>query len=271
MDDKRDQVHAAITELYAEGGALYKAPPELTAYFDDAAIVRVAKDYIERQEDVSVGGMAVIISAGPPGAGKTEALGTLSLDGYRIIDPDVAKDMLLDEAERHGLLRYRNELVLPDGGVVGLRELATQVHTLSTKVTDIVRGIALAAEENVVIDGTLSWQPLAGVYINELFDAGYEGLDVLDVEAPLEVSLARAKERWWSGRQSDPHHGGRFISDAAIRGCYDEIHTHESKCAANAWELAERAADELGHGVLRRFDVDQTTGTLRQVRATSFS
>lgn len=270
MADKRDRVHAGLTDLYAPGGALRTAPVELSGHFDDAAVARVAKACMELQQNVSAGGRAVVVSAGPPGAGKTEVLGALSLSGFRVIDPDVAKDMLLDEADRHDLLDYRYEFVLPDGGPVGLRELAAHVHTLSIRVTDVVRRLALAAGENVIIDGTLSWRPLTGLYIDELFNAGYEGLEVVDVETSLEIALARTKERWWAGRQDDSRFGGRFVPDEAVKRCYDDGQPTESKCAANALILAERAADELGQGKLRRFDLDAQPGAPRQTLQTNF-
>ncbi|MFK4299526.1 hypothetical protein ABH924_004709 [Arthrobacter sp. GAS37] len=110
---KREEVHFALTELYAPGGALNQPPTQLVAYFDDLAVVRTAKAYMSRQNDVSVDGQAVVVTAGPPGAGKTEALRTMALNGYRVTDPDVAKDLLLKDAEAHGLLAYRNSHVLP--------------------------------------------------------------------------------------------------------------------------------------------------------------
>lgn len=120
MVGSRDEVHAALTEQYGQRGALHVPPPELGAYFDDAAIIRVAKKYMEQTTDVATGGRAIVVGAGPPGAGKNAALQTLSLNGYRVIDPDEAKDMLLDEAQRHRLLDYRYGVLLPDGGPVGL-------------------------------------------------------------------------------------------------------------------------------------------------------
>jgi dephospho-CoA kinase len=266
---EQKEVHSALTDLFAPGGDLNQTPPEVRAYFDDLAIVRTAKVYMSRQTDVTAGGHAVVVAAGPPGAGKTEALSTMALKGYRVIDPDVAKDLLLNEAERLGLLAYRNAYVLPDDRPVGVRELAAHIHTISTRTTDIVRQLALAAGENVIIDGTLSWAPLADQYISELFSAGYDDLEVVDVEAPLTVALERARDRWWTGRQTDLALGGRFVPDQVIESFYVD-HLWQSSCAANALILAERAADELGRGKLRRFDVDTTTGAVRQSSETVF-
>jgi sulfoquinovose isomerase len=83
---EQKEVHSALTDLFAPGGDLNQTPPEVRAYFDDLAIVRTAKDYMSRQTDVTAGGHAVVVAAGPPGAGKTEALSTMALKGYRVID-----------------------------------------------------------------------------------------------------------------------------------------------------------------------------------------
>lgn len=270
LADDREEVHAALTELYGESGGLRNAPPELGIYFDDAAIARVAKKYMSQSTDIVAGGQGVVVSAGPPGAGKSEALHSLSLSGYRIIDPDVAKDLLLDEARRHGLLNYRNGVVLPDGKPVGLRELASHVHVFSSKVTDVVRKLSLAAGENVVVDGTLSWSPLADLYVDEFYRAGYEGLEVVAVEIPLAMALERARQRWWSGRKQDEYYGGRFVPEFAIRGCYDVNSPYASICSVNALDLAEKAAEGLGRGKLRRFDVDARTGQPHQTSVTDF-
>lgn len=262
-------MHAQLTELFASGGVLNVAPKEIGVHFDDPAIVRLAKLYMSRSAGVASGGQAVVVSAGPPGAGKTSALNTLRLDGYRRIDPDQAKDLVLEEARKLGLLDYRLAHTLLDGGPVGIRELSTHIHSISAKVADTVRQLALATGENVVIEGTLSWDRLPGQYIKELFNAGYESLDVVDVEAPLHVTKERARERWWTGRCEDAF-GGRFVPEAVIEGLYSDSGPEQSCCVANARALAERAGDELGQGRLLRFDVDPDTGTIERSFVTSF-
>ena len=268
MAADRDTVHAALTDLYAPHGALEQAPNLLLAYFDDAAVVRMAKAYMSRQGDVVAAGRAVVVAAGPPGAGKTEALKTLDLRGYRLIDPDEAKDMILDDAERHGLLNYRHKHTLPDGGPVGVRELASHVHSVSTRTTNLVRQLALAAGENVIIDGTLSWEKLPEQYIDELFMSRYEEVDVVDVETTQFSAIERARQRWWAGRLEDPAMGGRFVPDVVIEHCFGS--STESICAANALKLAQMAADAVGRGTLRRFDVDQATGEVHASNVTTF-
>lgn len=158
-----------------------------------------------------------------------------------------------------GLLSYRDGILLPDGKPVRQRELATHVHSVSTKVTDLVRAISLTEGENVIIDGTLTWEPLSDQYIDELFASGYEWLEVVDVELSLQAALDRARLRWWWGRQMRGSMGGRFLLEDAIRASYNGK-ANKWSSAGNAARLAQHAAESLGHGLLRRFDLDQSTG-----------
>ncbi|WP_209682814.1 zeta toxin family protein [Arthrobacter stackebrandtii] len=263
------EAHRALTELLAPGGALHQAPAILGTYFDDAAIIRTAHQYMETtQRGVIQDGRAVVVSAGPPAAGKSSVLNGLHLAGYRLIDPDAAKDLLLHDADAHGLLDYRSGVLLPDGEPVKVRELASHVHHASTRVADIVRSLAMAAGENIIIDGTLRWEPLGQLYVDELFAHGYAGIDVVDVEVPLKTALKRARQRWWDGRRHSPA-GGRFVPEDAIRACYG-ANPNESLSAANAMQLAQDAAEGLGHGSLRRFDVDPQSQVPVQTRYTIF-
>ncbi|MCU6479037.1 zeta toxin family protein [Arthrobacter sp. A2-55] len=266
--DESEETHRALTELLAPGGDLHTPPEMLGRYFDDEAIVRTARIYMSAQQDVVQAGRAVVVSAGRPAAGKSTVLSSLNLVGYRLIDPDIAKDLLLRDAEAHGMLDYRLGPTLPDGGPIKIRELAAHVHSASNRVGDLVRHISMAAGENIIIDGTLRWEPLCTQYITELFDRGYAGLDVVDVELPLERALQRARDRWWDGRQQYVE-GGRFLPEDAIRACYDGD-PREGLSARNAVKLAEDAADGLGHGSLRRFDLDPVAQAPIQTKFTIY-
>jgi Zeta toxin len=251
--------------MYGQGGALEKTPEGLSRYLDDLTVLKIAKAYLRRQSDVTMRGKAVVVTAGPPGAGKSEALREQGYQGYRLIDPDIVKDLLLDDANRHGFLDYRHGLTLPDGGDVAPRELATHVHHASTRIADLVRDTALKLGENVIIDGSLSWEKLPGQYIEEFSRAGYEGLSVVSVEAPLDLATERARGRWWSGRKEGGL-GGRFVPDAVVAVSFDE--DGSSRCARNARELAERGQEELGDSKLIRYYIDPQTGGLNSVSGT---
>lgn len=257
----REEVHAALTSLFAQGGAFNQTPLTLKEFFTELKLAEIAKNQLDSSE-VFNQGRAVIVTAGPPGAGKSSVLAELSLDGYRLIDPDVIKDVLLDEADERGLLNYRLKHPLPDQqGHVLQRELSSHVHHFSTTVANWMRETALRRGENIIIDGSLAWEPLAQQYVRELVDAGYESATVISVDADEELVVERARARWWAGRKKGEP-GGRFVPEDIVRASYSG---GKSACSRNAAELAERAQDALGEGKLLQYRFDPETGTTRHV------
>lgn len=213
---------------------------------DERFIAQVAQQYRAQQPGVATGGRAVIITAGVPGAGKSRALGAV-VAGYRRIDPDEIKDILLARLDAAGLLDARRDHVLADGNPVSPGELAGWVHQASTDVADRVRRASLQLGENFAMEGTLSWHKLPVSYVDELALGGYEQLAILDIEVPLTVAVEQAKRRWWEERHSarltyGVQIGGRFIAESLLAQLYSGPHT-ASVCAANARNLYSNAND----------------------------
>lgn len=100
----RNHVHGELTTLLGPGGPLSEPPPSLAAFLaDDVLLAEIAWDYRRSQPNGALGGLAVIVTAGPPGAGKSRAASLLSA-GHRRIDSDDVKDLLLARADNEGLL-----------------------------------------------------------------------------------------------------------------------------------------------------------------------
>lgn len=243
LDDPwSDEDGANSRTVYAPDGYLYEASrlrfhETLLAAHLDATAAPVAD-----------GTLAVVVTAGPPGSGKSTALRAMpDLDGYRHIDADDFKDPLLERALADGLLDAWTATVLPDGRPVQPRELAGFVHAESTAVADTLRRRALRDGENVVVHGTLSSADYLDDLLAELDDAGYEQLRIVDVEVPLATAVDRATARWWSVRDAgtDPL-GGRFVPESAIRQYFPA--DGQPLCRSNATVLSDRAAD-LGWSV----------------------
>jgi hypothetical protein len=76
-------------------------------YLTDDLIGRAAAQYRAQHPDAPTDGRAAIITAGVPGAGKSSALSSIAT-GYRRIDPDDIKDILLAEMEKAGQLDARH-------------------------------------------------------------------------------------------------------------------------------------------------------------------
>ncbi|MCU1420795.1 MAG: putative zeta toxin protein [Microbacteriaceae bacterium] len=208
-----------------------------------------------------------MVTAGSPGAGKSTALHDIGFEtiGFRDIDPDRIKTLLLRDALNDGtfddLLRRR----LADGRAVRPMELASLVHRESTIIAHNVAEISMHQGDNVIIQGTLGWdeQPQRLLDVLDLHE--YADLTILDVEVDQATALERVLERWWVGRNNpaDPL-GGRFVPSDVVRGLY--VTDTLSRCQANAeimFELSVRMTTELRtsstiHGVtsqtIRRLD-----------------
>ncbi|MBF4602983.1 dephospho-CoA kinase [Curtobacterium sp. PhB142] len=233
-----DTAGASTRTIYAPDGFLY-----------EASRLRFHESVLEEHRaltpsPVTDGSLAVVVTAGPPGSGKSTALERMpELCGYRSIDADEFKDPLLLRAQADGLVDRWTARRLADDRPVQLREIAGFVHAESTTVADTLRRRALRNGENVVVHGTLSSVDYLDDLLAELDDAGYEKLRIVTVEVPLETAIAQATDRWWSVRDAatDPL-GGRFVPEAAIRRYYPTGST-ESVCGANARVLGDRAAD----------------------------
>ncbi len=235
----RNRVHSQLAALLA-GGQLAVVPGAVQNYLDDRLIQQIAHEYRAQRPDAPTGGRAAIITAGVPGAGKSVALNAIAA-GYRRVDPDDIKDILLARLERTGLLDIRHQHALADGKSVSPAELSGWVHTASTEAADRVRTMSMQIGENFVMEGTLSWYKLPTLHVDELALGDYERLTILDIEVPRIVAVEQSKHRWWDGRQTGRTRygvelGGRFISESDLGGFYGRPRI-ASKCAANARKL----------------------------------
>ncbi|MDV6278182.1 hypothetical protein R3Q06_32475 [Rhodococcus erythropolis] len=202
--------------------------------------MNIVEMYLAEQTDIAVGRQFLALAtAGPPAAGKSSSVERRALagQGWRVLDADRVKDHLLRDALEQGFYDDLLDIELADGHRLMPRELATLVHTESTIILDAIAERCLAIGENVVMEGTFSWPGLGRRLLSELAEADYQKLTILDVEAPLDTTRARALNRWRRGRETalrggDPL-GGRFTPAFVI----DALYTADSVltvCAHNA-------------------------------------
>ncbi|WP_146145295.1 zeta toxin family protein [Microbacterium timonense] len=239
----RDPIsHEVARELdaLAEGGAHDAGGPHATLQlYSMPERVRRATEviatYLERDPNVVREGQAAIVTAGPPGAGKTTALESAGLlaGSFRNIDADVVKDILLERALRDGIFDDLLSRRLADGRPVRPRELAGLVHHESTSITHNLTQLCARRGENILVQGTLAWEQQPRALLTMLEESEYAALTIVDVEVNLEVALERALNRWWLGRidESDVL-GGRFTPSHVIEGLY--LPDGSTKCHANA-------------------------------------
>ncbi|MEX2984809.1 zeta toxin family protein [Streptomyces sp. C36] len=196
-----------------------------------------------------------IMTAGPPGAGKTSARTAvqqrLSPDGWHVIDPDDFKDELLKEALEDGSFqRMAASMEQPDERFYP-RELAPLVHEESTMLADKARERAIAAGENVVIDGTLAGRAKPDALAERLTAAGYT-IHVVDVETTADVSRERVMGRWQGpyeevqdkaaqGQDVSKELGGRWVNGEVVDFMYRGREDNDlSICADNAKALIDK-------------------------------
>lgn len=126
--------------------------------------------YLARQSDVLREGKAALLTAGPPGAGKSAALDQFGLAacGWRRLDADIVKEYLIEHALGSGRYDDLLDRQLADGHPIMPAELASLTHIESVSILDDIRAECLRHGENVVIEGTLGWAPYGARLLDEL-------------------------------------------------------------------------------------------------------
>lgn len=206
----RDRVAAELEGLSRHGGTLDGASFRLPG-IDDAGAASfgrvqerqsVVEEYLADEPTQLRDGLAAVVTAGPPGAGKSVLVDSrYPKVEWRHIDADRVKDLILAREVVAGTFDRQLAIVLSDGHPVLRRELAGLVHRESVLIADAIHRRCMADGENIVIEGTLVWPPHGPRLLRELAAAGYGKVDIVDVEVPRAVALDRAIERWWLGRQ----------------------------------------------------------------------
>jgi dephospho-CoA kinase len=258
--DLRDEVHLQLAQFLGPGG-VFEDP---RYNFDTDVTNAVARIYLDSQADVARGGAMAVVTAGPPGAGKSTSVEQVEdLDTYRRVDADEIKDLLLELLAKAGELDFLTAVPLVDGRPLMRRELAGWVHPASTSVWNRVVRASMRRRENIVIEGTLKYGPLAEEYDTALRRFRYDSLHIIDVEVDEALAIESARQRWWYGRRTDPL-GGRFMLDEWVHEAFLDA-TH-SKCAVTADELWDRTwqdFDVVYERVTRTGD-GETTALRRQ-------
>lgn len=238
--DVAQLVAADLEELSSESGPIRTDGPRSTVESLSAReltirTVEVAQEYLARQTGVSADGRAAVVTAGPPGAGKSTALaGTgFSGNGFRDIDPDVVKELLIQRALKDGSFNDLLTIKLADGKPVRPMELSSLVHRESVKIADAVLAVCVAQGENVIVHGSLAWDGQPKTLVEGFEAANYEELMIIDVEVPLVSALQQSLNRWWIGRNNPADQlGGRFVPRRFIESLYRP--NGETRCKTNA-------------------------------------
>jgi len=250
----RDEVAAQLAALSAPGQPLNTAAETSTwiRYAGDPLRASMRKTIIRRyldRESPQCEGRSAILTAGPPGAGKTNMLRSQvpDLASYRILDADIVKDYLIEAAVGDGIYDDLLAYELPDRHTIAPRELAALVHDESTNLINEIRKHCVEQRENIIVEGTLKWPDQGPDVFSQLADAYYSSVEVLGIEVDPDTAHRQALSRWWSGRTrwvaGTDTLGGRFTPPDAIDGCYPTPHTADalSHCGDHALQLIDLA------------------------------
>ncbi len=249
MAGSQADVAAQLNALSDKGGELNTDAAHCTdtMYATDSRRRRYRKTIIKKYlalRSPQLGRLA-IVTAGPPGSGKTTLLGKQvpTLMHYRILDADVIKDDLIEDALSSGIYNHLLGQKLADGYGISPRELAPLVHKESVRVIEQIRQICVAKGENVVVEGTLTYVRQGEIIYKQLAKWKYSSVEVFGVEIGQAAAHAQALSRWWDGRQrwisKRDRLGGRFMPPGYIDRCYSG--TTHSVCSANALGMITHA------------------------------
>ena len=238
MADLRDETYLAAVAAVDGQPALNT----LLSRGDRRRLVTDAAVWYLAQHDglVSHTGTCVVLTAGPPGAGKTTVreLAVADLAHRRVLDSDIAKRYLASWCVEHGLYGSLSTLVLPDGRPLQPLGLAPLLQTVSTEVINAVRHEAFATGEDVVIEATLASPSYGERLLLSLAKAEYTDLLVVSAETTRAEAHERVRDRWWLDRCADPL-GGRLVGPETVDLAYAQDDA-VSVCRAHAIALVER-------------------------------
>ncbi|MFQ6199151.1 zeta toxin family protein [Streptomyces sp. NPDC000405] len=205
-------------------------------------------------------GKAVLLTSGPPGAGKGTSLGLLSdrqgdqtdlgraladahgvdPSAYVKLDPDQFKEAIIRHGGAPVLTAQAREL--PGGRQLAPSELAALVHRESAHLQDAFELWAREQGFNLIYDGTMKNLPKTEALLGDLAREGYGQRVVLSVEVPMATSLEQNAHRWQIGRiefdAGKDAYGGRMAPEPLIRALYPEG-------AKSAYSVARANAEAL--------------------------
>jgi hypothetical protein len=238
-----DRHYETLREFSRAGGPLRTEAPTATTNWSDAYIATVPSperrafqrailDRIPQPDGAE--NPVIIVTAGPPAAGKTRAVDSevvrsgIPRDQWVLADPDRLKDLILKALVADGSYRQR---LLPRevtdredvGEIFFRREMASLVHEESSQIDkDLIRRTLLDGA-CLVIDGVLANEASARYTLKRVAvtDADYT-VSLVVVDCTREVSRIRGRRRWErgylqaldavsQGADRDQQPGGRFV------------------------------------------------------------
>ncbi len=206
------EAHAAkrdTDDVYTQDGNRFVWTEEREAVHE-----AIINDFYEHAESAP-NGREAIIAGGLCGAGKTTVLNEyagIDRSQYLTVSPDDIKEKL---AER-GLV--------PDMDGLSPMEASDLAHRESSHIARLLAVRAQGDGKNLIWDISMSSKDSTAERIDNLRAAGYERVDAIFVDIPIDLSLQRADDRHRAGEEayrSGLGLGGRSVPTEAITGQMD--------------------------------------------------
>lgn len=230
----------------------------------------IANELYARAADVPSEGRALLLG-GLIGAGKTTVLrdhAGIDPARYLVISPDDVKE----ELARRGLVPE-----VPGHPDLSPMERSALVHQESLRISRMLIDRALRDRKNVIWDGTMGNPENVVRNLNALETAGYDRIDAVFVDIPIELSARRAAERYARGvanYERGEGQGGRYVPRSVIdsfryggttlsRDTFDRLRDR-----FDSWELWDNSQDGqpprmlTSHGIIG----ESSSDTIRDAR-----
>jgi predicted kinase len=261
--DHCDEVDNTLTESRSAELAsdyLYTNDPDRRSWTEDRSNRHreIINEIYARAADVPNQYQAVL-AGGLTGAGKTTVLkevADIDRSNYLTINPDDIKE----ELAKRGLI--------PEIDGLSPMEASDLVHEESSYVALQLAVRAQADGKNLIWDITMSSHAKVEERINNLQAAGYEKVDGIFVDIPVDVSVRRADARHREGEEDyrcGKGLGGRYVPQDVIFSQSDEAWGsrnrrtfEELKTRFNQWSLYDNSVDGRRAILLEKGSRDDT-------------
>jgi predicted kinase len=254
----RDKVVAFLKESHEATHENTTINPDKNIWSDERIVLQdeILREAYDSAAEVPCERKA-IIAGGLGGAGKTtvlERVAGVDTSKYLTINPDECKEAL---ARHH---------MLPDVPGLSPMEVSGLGHEESSYIAKRLAMRAYAEGKNVIWDITMSRPESVISRISELRAAGYEQVDGVFIDIPVETSVARSEARHRRGHDlylAGNGPGGRYVPPEVIRAQADPEHgTINRKAFESAkphfdnWVIFDNSVDGRPAVVVERSDPD---------------
>lgn len=248
------RAEAAIKQAKREGLETHKAykpthAPREGFYTHDRLRQQeeIIEEFLEAAKDVPEEGKAVF-SGGLGGAGKGTVLRSDLVDfdpaDFLTVDPDAIKEAMAVRGMIPKVAGFDD---------ISPMELSALVHEESSHIAARLATRAQATRKNMIYDITMSSERSVAKRLELLRQAGYDDVEMVFVDIPVETSVTRALARYEEGlRRYDAGEGfgGRYVPPDIIRSHVDpewgsvNRRTFETlKDRSSRWTLVDNRGD----------------------------